>query len=359
MESEKQIPIRKKSVLIVLVAGIGDLVLASPAIRAIRNGYPGAEIHLLTSTEAFPLARNYPYVDRTHSFPLREILEKKQPLSTAWKIVSQLRRVRFDMAVNLYSVDSRVGAVRMAALFLAFGAKERVGHDNLGFGLALTNKIPRDVFRGRHKMDSMLEVSIYAGGKPDDKGIEIFWEKASEEKWSQLFDGPRVGADEVRIGINPGGYRPNRRWEPRRFAAVADRLCDALNAKIFIFGGPGEEKITAAVVDEMKHDAVVLAGKLNLNDLAYIASHLDLMITNDSGPMHIAAAAGAPLVVIFGPSDPKIFGPRIPEERYDIVHANLDCQPCSKINCEHVTCLKEISPDDVFEAAIRKCRRKN
>ncbi len=103
----------------------------------------------------------------------------------------------------------------------------------------------------------------------------------------------------------------------------------------------------------MKKEATVLAGKLDLSDPAYVASRLDLMITNDSGPMHIAAAAGAPLTVIFGPEDPKLFGPFLPPDRFEIVRATTDCRPCTKKECDHMSCLKNIEREQVYDAALR------
>jgi lipopolysaccharide heptosyltransferase II len=346
---------KKKSILIVLVAGIGDIVLGSPGLRAIRNGYPSAEIHLLTNAVAEQTSANYPYVDRVWTFPIRSIGSGRGVLEAA-KCVFALRRRKFDVILNLYGVSSRAGALKMGLLFVAVGAKERIGHDNKGFGLFLTKKIPKDTFFTQHSAEAMLAAAEFAGGIPDGKGIEIFWDKATEKKWSHLFPDGETDADAPRIGIFPGGNLPHRRWESEKFALLADRLIETYGARIYVFGGPVELQISAYILGRMKHGATDLSGKLDLNGLAYAASRLDLMIANDSGPMHVAAAAGAPLVAIFGPQKPELFRPYVPEERYSIVRSQLDCVPCTKLECDHLSCMKDLSVETVFDAAAKMLR---
>ena len=167
----------KKSILIVLVAGIGDLILASKSIRAIKNGYPDADIHLLTNSEAVPVAQNYRYVDYVWSFPIREMRKDKLHFLDIMKLALDLRKRKFDSAINLYIVGSWLGAIKMGFLFFLLGAKERMGHDSKGFGLFIDKKVPADAFQNRHFADAMLDIALLAGGVPDTKSIEIFWDK--------------------------------------------------------------------------------------------------------------------------------------------------------------------------------------
>jgi len=158
--------------------------------------------------------------------------------------------------------------------------------------------------------------------------------------------------DAAKIGINPGADKPEKRWDPKRYASVADRLAQELGARIFILGGPGEEPISSSIQDAMKHPATCLAGKLTLDELAYFLSRLDLLLTNDTGPMHIAAAVKTPVVAIFGPEDPIYTRPYASPDKYSIVQSNLPCRPCAKKKCENPLCMKMAEPEEVLAACF-------
>ena len=340
----------ENSILIVLIAGIGDLILASKSIRAIRNGFPHADIHLLTSTDASSIAQNYPYVDHVWGFPIREMRKSKYYLLDVIKLLFYLRKKRFNLAVNLYRVSSRIGALKMGIIFLFLNAKVKVGHDSKGFGGVVTNKVPKATFSDLHIADAMMLLARSAGGRPDANGMEIFWDTISEEKWKYLFSAENQSPHKIDIGINAGGDRENRRWDPNNYATLADKLIEKFNAKIILLAGPGEEHISLQIHKKMKNDSIDLGGKLTVNDLTFIISKLDLLITNDSGPMHIGAATQTPLVAIFGPENPTLFHPHTSSDKYIVVYKHLDCQPCKTKKCDHISCLNDITVSEVFEA---------
>lgn len=342
---------KKKSILIVLVAGIGDLILASKSIRAIRKGFPEEDIHLLTSTEAACIASKYDYLDRIWTFPIRELRKSKSYVFKILRIVLDLRKIDFNMAINLYRVGSFLGALKMGIVFLLVKPQVRIGHSDKGFGLFLNKHVPKGAFKDCHVADAMMEIALLAGGISDEKGIEAYWEKKSEEKWHHLFSTRISEERQIKIGINPGGDRKNRRWDSENYAIVAERLMKRFRAKIFLLGGPGEANIVQHIEQRLEGNIINLAGKLSLNDLVYVIAQLDLLITNDSGPMHIGAATGTPLVALFGPEDPKIFHPYTSPDKYIVIYKQLDCQPCNKKKCRNHACLNTISVNDVLEAA--------
>ena len=355
-------PRNNRPTLAILIAGIGDLVLASPALRALKKGNHAGPLHLLTSREAAELARNYPYIDKIWELPVRQLRREKTTYFEIIALMAKMRQLRFDCAVNLYHVDSRAGAVKMGLIFQAINAGEKIGHDRYGFGLVVDKKIPAVFFDQRHLTEAMRDIAVLAGGIADGKGLDIFWVKESEQRHHQLFPDaldihaePAAGAQQGRplfVGINPGGDRANRRWAPERYAAVGNRIAAALAARIFIFGGPGEEHIANAIQKQISSEVVNLAGKLSISDLAYFISRLDLLITNDSGPMHMAAAARTPVAAIFGPEDPLLMGPYTSPDLYRVIHKPLPCRPCQKDHCARPLCLEAITPDEVFTAAL-------
>jgi lipopolysaccharide heptosyltransferase II len=342
----------KPTILIVLIAGIGDLILASKSIRAIRNGYPGADIHLLTNSEAVPIAQHYRYIDYILSFPIREMRKDKRYLLDIMKLVLRLRKTKFDFAVNLYTVSSWLGSIKMGLLFLLVGAKEGIGHDSKGFGLFIDKKVPVEAFQNRHFADAMMEIALLAGGISDTKNLEIFWDKECEKKWKHIFPKQKGVMGEIVIGVNPGGDRLNRRWGPDHYAFLADRLIENFKAKVIFLGGPGEEDITGYIESKMKNDIVNLAGKLTLNDLVYLISRFDLLVTNDSGPMHIGAAVGTRMVAIFGPEDPVLMRPYSSPDLYRVVCKDVNCRPCNKKKCARPVCLDMVTPEEVYEKCV-------
>ena len=339
----------RQSILVVLTAGIGDLVLASKSIRAIRNGFPDADIHLLTSTEAAPIGQNYDYLDHVWAFPIRELRKNKRYLFDILRLIFELRKIEFVIAVNLFAVDSWLGAIKMGLLFLLLSARAKVGHNNKGFGLFLRKRVPAETFQNRHRVDAMKDIALQAGGRPDENGIDVFWDKSCEKKWSYLFESKRPYSNERIVGLNPGGDRENKRWNPANFAIVGDKIIEEFNAKIILLGGPGEENIARQIENKMRNGVVNLAGKLNLNELTYIISKFDLLVTNDSGPMHIAAGVRTPLVAIFGPQNPAIVGPYTSEKLYGVLYKEVNCRPCNKKRCARRICLDLITSDEVYE----------
>ena len=344
----------KSKILIVLIAGIGDLILASKAIRAVRNSNPESEIYLLTSTEAAPIAANYPYIDTVHSFPIRELRKKKRYLLDILGIVRDLRKKDFALVLNMFRVTSFTGAMKMGLLFSLLKARSKIGHDRYGFGWFLTQKVPAGTFEGSHIVDAMHEIALRAGGVADGHGIEVFWDPGIVSKWDASF---AAHAGKILVGINPGGDRENRRWAPERFASVAQKITEQFDAQIVLLGGPSEKNIARSIANSIPAEVSNLSGELFIDELPYVISRLDLLITNDSGPMHIAAATRTPLVAMFGPGDPTLFSPYTKPQFYRAIHKDIPCRPCEKEKCTRPTCLDLITTEEVLAACCELLHR--
>lgn len=341
----------EKRILLACIAGIGDLVMASKGIRAMRNGNSNLEIHLLTTTQAAVLAKHYPYLDHVWSLPIREFRKEKSCILGIMKTILGLRKVHFEIAVNLYRVMSWSGALRMGILFRLLRAKTKVGHDSKGFDIFLHKKAQAEMFQDRHFVDAMTDIAVLAGGVPDSRGIEVFWDKNVEKGLEPLLRNESLMRTPI-VGINPGADRPEKRWDPHRYASVADKLAENPGARIFIFGGPGEESLALSIQAAMKHPANNLAGKLTLDELVYLISRLDLFISNDSGPMHIAVAVKTPVVAIFGPEDPVYTKPYTSTEKYRVVQCRVPCRPCNRKKCENPVCMHMVEPEEVLRACL-------
>jgi ADP-heptose:LPS heptosyltransferase len=313
----------------------------------------------LTSTDASALARNYPYIDHVSCFPIRELRKSKKHILDIIKLVWKLRKTKFDLIVNLFRVDSRAGALKMGLLFAMLRSKEKVGHDYKGFGRFLTKQVPWDNFQNRHFVEAMLDVAITAGAVPDDKGIEVFWDLGCEKKWSYLFPEGKHSNHQLTVGLNPGGDWVTKRWDPAKFAKLADHMIENYDAKVVLLGGPADKSIASKIESETDHSLVNLSGKLDLKDLSFIISRLDLLVTNDSGPMHIGAATKIPIVAIFGPGNPWTHGPYGPPELNHVIYTTLACQPCERSLCESMECIQKVLLEDVIIGCSEILRGRN
>ena len=342
----------EKNVLVIMIAGIGDLIMASKAFRALRRGYPDRCLHLVTSMEASILAQNYTYLDHVWAFPVRQLRKSRVPMRDIFRLIQALRKIEFEFALNLYRVTSWQGSFRMGLLMTSLRTQVTLGHQSMGFGFFLDKKASKGTFLNRHFTDAMMDLAKLAGGVPDDRGIEVFWDKSAEAKWASFFPNEGQEIKPLRIGINPGADRPEKRWSPENHAAVADRLSEVPGAKIFVFGGPGEEHLAHRIEKAMNHPVTNLAGKLSLNELAYVISRLDLFVTNDSGPMHIATAVKTPVVALFGPEDPVYTRPYTSPDLYRIVHKDMSCRPCTNKSCDRPVCMESLTPQEVLQACL-------
>jgi heptosyltransferase-2 len=161
-----------------------------------------------------------------------------------------------------------------------------------------------------------------------------------------------ITADDFVIGVNPGAaFGSAKRWYPERFAEVAGRLAAAWNAKVVIFGGPGETDIADGIEHHLAGQCTNLSGKTNLRELMALIKRCNFLVTNDSGPMHIAAACGVPLAAIFGSTDHAATSPYT--DKAVIVCKDMECAPCKLRECptDH-HCMTAVSADDVVQAAL-------
>ena len=341
-----------KKILVVLIAGIGDLIMASPGFRAIRNGYPKAKICLLTSTDALPIARHYPTLDEVVPFPIRELRNHRCHVLHVVKLLWTLRKLKFDMAANLFRVASCWGALKMGLLFIALGAKSRIGHGQHGCGLFLTDAAPAKTFTNRHVVEAIGDIAAQTGGVPDNQRIEIFWSAAAATKWDRFF---RSLHGMIAVGVHPGGDRETKRWPPERFASVASALLQRYGARIILLGGPADVPLAEGIARRLADSDCVtnLAGEVPLDELACLIRRLDLLVCNDSGPMHIAAATKTPLVAVFGPGDPTLNRPYTDPKGYRLVRKEVSChRPCELDRCPHLSCLDVISSEEVISACL-------
>jgi heptosyltransferase-2 len=309
---------------------IGDVVLSLPALRDLRRGFPTARLEVLARPWVGELYRAVPEVDA--------VVESRGHAADV-----EVLRGRHDLGVLL---PNSFGA---ALVLWRAGVPERWGYATDGRGVLLTRRcaVPAGV-RGRSQVyyyRAMLEGLGFALEAPPDASL------ACPEEWSARGR-ELLGDDRPWIGVNPGAfYGTAKRWRPERFAAAADLVARRTGASVAIVGGAEERPLGEAIAAQLRAPSRVLCGETTLGGLVGVLKHLSVLLTNDSGPMHLAAALDTPLVAVLGSTDWTETSPVSGRAR--VVREETACAPCLLRECpiDH-RCMNRVGVDPVASAAL-------
>ncbi|MBL8164727.1 MAG: WecB/TagA/CpsF family glycosyltransferase [Anaerolineae bacterium] len=335
-------------ILIVQLADIGDLILATPALAALREAHPGAHLALLTTAHAAPVIAGTVLVDEVITFERQAFNSSRAFFRPAnLRRILALRGGRWGAVVFLHHFTLRLGTLKFALIGLASGARRRIGLEN-GNGWFLTERLADEGFGVRHQAQYWLDLVGLLGATATPRRTQVHIEQAASL--------PDVSGSIV-IHAGSGGYSLARRWDAAQFAAVADALHAETGKPILLVGGKGDD--TQAVRDAMRAPVLDLSGQTTLPQLAGVLSRAALFIGADSGVMHLAAAVGVPVLAIFGPSNPDAWGPWQPGGRVAVVRSAPECSPCSYVGhsiglregCPARTCMRMVTAAQVVAAA--------
>jgi lipopolysaccharide heptosyltransferase II len=342
-------PLAAKRILILRLERIGDLLMTLPALADLRTLAPGAEIDLIVGSWNADLARAIDPVTRVMALDAAWLTRESQgrTLASLLRAARRWRHSPYDLAIN-FEPD-----IRSNLILAASGAAWTAGFRSGGGGSLLDVAIDYNV--RAHTTDNArhLVSAIFDAAVPDEVCPALVVPSDAHENASRLLG----RTDRPMIGVHVSGGRAIKQWPTERFADVARRLVEASGATIVLTGGAADRGLVEAVKTTLPPSRVVdIAGHADLLTLAGILERLDLLVTGDTGPMHLAVAVGTPVVAVFGPSDPARYGPRGPYDR--VVRIDLPCSPCNRIRlpparCVGHTpdCLAFIGPERVFEAA--------
>lgn len=340
-------------ILVVKLADIGDVLTATPALRALRLSFPTAQIDLLTTPHAAAIAPRS-LLDRVFTAP-RALVATPGDGPALVRLLVELRRGRYDAVAFLHHLTLRSGVAKYRLLAAATGAPILVGLDN-GHGGWLTHPAADDGFGALHEVAYGLRVVERLGAAaPADLRLLAEYSAADLDAAAGWLQG-MAGRPRVAIHPGSGGYSLARRWEPEKWAVVADALAQQRGAAILLVGAPADG--TAAVAAAMAAPALDLGGQTSLPQLAALLGQCDLFLGADSGVMHLATAAGVPVVALFGPSNHLAWGPWTPGGCSTVVRLGLSCSPCSYVGhsvgwrdgCWHRSCLADLQPAQVLAA---------
>jgi heptosyltransferase-2 len=317
-----------RSVLVRAPNWLGDVVLSLGAVRDVRRNFPEARLEVLARPAVADLYRALSEIDGVRLCP------------SFSEGVAAARGC--DVAVLLPNSFGSALQVRLA------GVPERWGYARDGRGLLLTRRarVPRQV---RGQSEAFYYRALLAG-----LGLEVSAAQdrslSCPEEW-RARGSELLGGSGPWVGLNPGAaFGSAKRWLPERYAALADRLAAEHGVRIAILGSALDRRLAHAIAGAMAAPARVLAGETRLAELVGVLTGLDLLVTNDSGPMHVAAALRTPLVAVFGPTDWRETSPSGPACR--VVREPVECSPCKRRECPiDQRCMTRVSVERVLTAA--------
>lgn len=320
---------------------LGDAVMGLPTLRSLRDMEPRAHLAVLTRRSLASLYSAVPYVDETIPYPRPD-----HGRLFGWlDIVKELKGRRFDVALVLPRSFSSALMVFTARI------PRRIGYGADARSAMLTDAIPRDRSRIHrvHYYHRLLETI----GKPPPPAPPCLEVPAAADAWAR----DRLASHPAWTAINPGAtYGEAKQWAPERFIDVGLRLAGK-DRGVVVIGGPAEAELGSRVARGIGRSSVSLAGATDIPQLAAVLQRCDLLLTNDTGPMHVADAVGCPIVAVFGPTDWMTTPPYGP--RHAIVRKEMECSPCLKRSCplKHHHCMKWITADEVADACGRLLER--
>jgi 3-deoxy-D-manno-octulosonic-acid transferase/heptosyltransferase-1 len=356
------------NILIVKLSAIGDVIHTLPSLAALRRCHPDADITWVVEEAAADLLAGHPDLNRVIvSSRKRWIHELRRgqiaaPLREMLVFFSEIRRRPYDLVIDFH------GLLKSAVIVFLSGGKQKLGYDSLQelSGLFYNEKIPEDL--GKHAVDRYLDFVRYLAGGPNGwnaaclKGPPEFTIAVGEEERRRVAallaehaeilapaKKDRPGETERERGfvaVNPVALWETKLWGDEKFAELGDRLREELGIGIALTGG--EAGPLERIRGRMRTKAVNLGGRTTLRELACLYRQAALLVSTDSGPMHLAAAMGTPVVALFGPTDPARTGPCGPGHR--VIRRVLSCAPCFRKRCDLPRCMTEISVEEVFEA---------
>lgn len=342
-------PANPARILLFRLERIGDLLMVLPAIADVRAAAPSARVDLVVGSWNAEIARSIRGIDQVFvldpAWLAREAGGAKLP--ALLKDARRWRTSRYDVALN-FEPD-----VRSNLLVAMVGAGWTAGYRSGGGGAALDQALDYRPFEHTTENARRLVASVF---RVPDRASALLLEipEPSRREAAALVGTARRPL----VAVHVSGGRPVKQWAPERFAAVARTLVETRGATIVLTGAQGDKALVGTVLSHLPPDRVIDA--TNVSGLLAVAAILeccDLMITGDTGPMHLAAAVGTPIVAVFGPSDPRRYAPRGRHDR--IVRVDLPCAPCNRIRlpparCTGRTpdCLALVTPDRVVDAAV-------
>jgi len=341
------------NILIVKLSAVGDVVHTLPALAGLRKRYPRAHITWVIEETAADLIASHPSLDRVIVFYRKQWIEAfrggrfREAGREIRSFLKTLRDRPYEMVIDFH------GLFKSAAVVGLSGGRRKLGYDSLQelSGLFYNEKIPENM--EKHAVDRYLDFLTYLGAVSDVPEFLIPVARENIDHVARLLRESGIEPDtDPFVAINPVALWDTKLWDPGKFAELSSRIIRELNMPVVLTGSVKEQPYLHDIQMRLTRPAVNLAGQTSLKDLACLYRLAALVVTTDSGPMHIAAAVKTPVVALFGPTDPARTGPY--GEGHTVIRHALSCSPCFLKQCDSRQCMEAIRVDDVFAAVKKK-----
>jgi lipopolysaccharide heptosyltransferase II len=354
--------VHPRRILVIRLDLIGDLVLSMTVVRTLKRSYPEAEIDLLALPASAKVVTHDPDLDEIITYDPNvwrrpKALFQAKNWRNAYNLLRRMRARHYDIAVSVFG--SWAGVI--AALS---GAKRRVGFGRESYPGLMTDNVPGRHWRPgdhKHEVDYCLALTKAAGATigPGDRTPRLFVDPLAHQHLEQLLAHTGIDLEKPLIACHVSSNNgQSKRWPIPYWATLLDKLIREQNAQVILTGSHDDKLLIASVTRQMQEQAINLAGKTSLPQLVALLHQANLVISGDSGPMHIAAAVGTPLIAIHGPTDPALSGPV--SATATVLRSDIWCSPCynakNTADCRFFTtqCMKNILPSQVFKVVQEK-----
>ncbi len=349
----------EQKILILELGGIGDTAMAIPSVRAVLNSYQDGAITILTVPRTKAIIESLKTEDSKNLNVVSTDVMDESGMDSWPGLIRKMRSEKYDIAIDLSAVETFKAAVKRWVFFKSIGVKKTFGRNTNGRGWGFSKKSEDVLTSNEHEVQRKLNVIELLGFKADRIGPELIIPEKEIEEADAILSGWLNGSGPV-IGINPGAFRPSRTWPAERFRQIAEWLIEEMSANIVITGGDKERAIAKSIAKSLPEDRVRMVTNVSIMGLAALMKKMAVFITNDTGPMHIAAAAGVPIISMFGQTNLQRYHPYMDSSKYTAIKMDHNLCPftsfrhpmqeCRKHDCEDNKCMDSISLDEVKDA---------
>lgn len=330
-----------KRILIFNVNWLGDTLFSTATIRNIRRNFPDSFIACIIPSRCYPVLKGNPYLDEIIIYDEKD---RHKNILSKLRFVDFLKRKKFDIVFLLHRSFSRALICRLADIPV------RVGYYTRKRSFLLTRKIILPKRDTLHRIDYYLNLIEKVGLRVEDRYPDFFISDEDQKFTDEFLIKTAIAKNDFLVGINPAGNWFPKRWPKEYWAILADKLINEYNAKVIVTGSQSDSALALSIKDLMRGLPIITCGMFNLKQLAALCKRLDLFISADTGPLHIANAVGTKrIIALFGPTSPLITGP-YPLHNIALLQKKVGCRiPCYVVRCRDNSCMKAISPEEVME----------
>jgi ADP-heptose:LPS heptosyltransferase len=332
-----------ENILVIRHAGLGDMLLTLSAVAPIKRKYPDSNIYFLANKSMIPLLGCFDFTEGT--------VEYARGAAAVARMIAQIRKLKIDWVINFER------AFKKSLISLASGGRKRIGFNSIELSPFLTDRVPdlKDN-PSYHMRDRYFQLTKGLGLDQYDILLPFRPDRGSRERVEDFLSRHGISGSDFLVGLNPVTGFPSKYWYNERWARVADYLIREKKAKLIITFGPepGQKETAMDVMSRMRERAI-LSFDTSLIEFGALIGALTLFLCLDSGPFHFAVSQGTPTISLWGRGNLAQWGPQV--EGHITIQKDVDCSPCALYDCDHRTCMQEITADDVIEKVDDWCER--